>query len=120
MTNPTTGAPIVAPAVRDLALLSRQLENWLRPRLGASDVHVFNVEYPRGSGQSHETILFDTAWTTLGGQSLERGLVVRIKPTSFTVFHDDMFTEQYEIMRTLHGQVPVAEVLWIDEDPTLL
>ncbi|MCU1614640.1 MAG: hypothetical protein JWO98_2180 [Frankiales bacterium] len=114
-----TGAPIVAPALRDLARLANQLENWLRPRLDADDVRVSGLDYPRGSGQSHETILFDARWSN-GGESFERGLVVRIKPTSFTVFHDDLFIEQYEIMRALRGQVPVAEVLWLDEDPALL
>jgi len=113
---------IVAPAVRNLPELSIQLAGWLRPRLaGANDLFVTNLEYPRGAGQSHETILFDAIWTE-NGQRRERGYVVRIKPTRFTVYQDDMFVEQYRLMRVLHesGLVKVADPLWFEEDPGVL
>lgn len=111
---------IVAPGMRDFDELARQMEQWLAPRMpGVRDIRISNLTYPRGSGQSHETILFDTAWTERG-RAVERGLVVRIKPTTFRVFLDDMFVQEFELMRSLRDKVPVAEVLWFEEDPTLL
>jgi len=112
----------VAPAMRDLSVLAGQLADWLGRRMPmARNIRVDNLDYPRGAGQSHETILFDAAWEE-GGAPRARGMVVRIKPTSFTVFLDDMFVEQYRLMRAMHesGKVRVAEVLWFEEDPSLL
>ena len=118
--------PIVAPARRDFATLAGRLRSWLATRLlpggrGGDSLRLENLHYPRGAGQSHETVLFDAVWPA-GGRVHRRGLAVRIKPTSFTVFQDDMFVEQYHLMRILHdsGVVPVAEVLWIEDAPSVL
>jgi aminoglycoside phosphotransferase (APT) family kinase protein len=124
MNAPSASKPgvLVTPAVRDLSVLAGQLADWLGRRMpDASDVSIDNLDYPRGAGRSHETILFDAAWTE-GGQRHARGLVVRIKPTSYLVYLDDMFTQQYQLMRTLResGRVRVAEVLWFEEDPAIL
>jgi aminoglycoside phosphotransferase (APT) family kinase protein len=113
---------IVAPAMRELSVLAEQLAGWLAARIpGAQDLKVVDLDYPRGAGQSHETILFDAVWTE-AGHARRRGLVVRIKPTRHTMFPDDLFTEQYQLMRLVHqgGYLPVAEPLWFEEDPTLL
>ncbi|MFT4230248.1 MAG: phosphotransferase family protein [Microbacterium sp.] len=113
---------IVAPAQRDLDELARSLADWLRGRLpGARDVRLSNLSYPRGSGQSHETILFDAEWIQAREHRRE-SLVVRIKPSGFVIFQDDMFVEQYEIMRVLGdlGTVPVARTRWLEEDPSVL
>jgi aminoglycoside phosphotransferase (APT) family kinase protein len=112
----------VAPAKRDLDVLAGQLAEWLGQRMPqAKNIRVEDLDYPRGAGQSHETILFDAAWDE-DGQPRKRGMVVRIKPTRFTVFLDDMFVEQYRLMRVMHesGKVKVAEVLWFEEDPSIL
>jgi len=112
----------VAPAARDLAVLARQLEQWLAPRLpGAADLRVEGLTYPRGAGQSHETILFAAVYAQ-DGRERRDGLVVRIKPTSFNVFLDDMFVEQYRLIKAVWeaGCTPVAEPLWFEEDPGLL
>ena len=54
---------IVAPGKRDLAELVQQLEVWLGAKIpGSSAVSITNLDYPRGAGQSHETLLFDAAW----------------------------------------------------------
>lgn len=116
------GGVVVAPATRDLSILAAQLADWLGGKMpGATNIRVENLAYPFGAGQSHETILFDARWDEAGQERL-RGLVVRIKPTSFTVYYDDMFTEQYELMRVLHadGRVKVADTFWYEPDPTLL
>lgn len=113
---------IVSPAQRDLDDLADTLTDWLRGRLSdARDLRVTDLTYPRGSGQSHETILFEARWTE-GGEQRQDSLVVRIKPSGFVIFEDDMFTEQYEIMRILgdRGTVPVARTRWLEEDPGVL
>jgi aminoglycoside phosphotransferase (APT) family kinase protein len=110
---------IVAPQVRDLHTLERQLADWARPKLaGASDIRVTNASYPRGAGQSHETVLFDLHWRE-DGADRTRGCVVRIKPQRFTVFNDDLFEQQYRVMQAARGHLKVAEVLWVENDPQL-
>lgn len=113
---------IVAPATRDLDELARDLSAWLASKQpGASDIRVDNLTYPRGAGQSHETILFDAHWNE-GGRAKSQGCVVRIKPSEFTVFVDTLFEEQYKVMQVLHegGYVKVAKPLWFEEDPSIL
>jgi aminoglycoside phosphotransferase (APT) family kinase protein len=113
---------MVAPNVRDFGELERQLHGWLGARMpAASDLRFSDFTYPRGAGRSHETILFDLAWTE-SGRERTSGLAVRIKPTTFTVFLDDMFYEQYCVIRALHedGTVPVPKALWYEPDPTVL
>jgi aminoglycoside phosphotransferase (APT) family kinase protein len=113
---------IVAPEVRDLDILARQLSRWMGQRLdGASDITIANLAYPRGAGQSHETILFDARYRQ-AGRDHELGCVVRIRPEAFTVFPDNLFEEQYLIMKALHedGRVRVAEPFWLERDPTIL
>ena len=113
---------IVAPHQRDLQDLAGILAGWLAGRqAGASDVEVSNLAYPRGAGQSHETILFDVTWTVAGERRTD-GLVVRIKPGAFTVYPDDLFIEQYRVMQVMRdlGHVPVADTLWLEEDPGVL
>jgi aminoglycoside phosphotransferase (APT) family kinase protein len=113
---------IVAPDRRDLDELSLVLGRWLQDRMPhARNIAVGHLTYPRGAGQSHETILFDASWTE-GSRPCGQGMVVRIKPSRFTIYPDDLFMQQYQIMRVLHetGTVPVARPLWFEEDTTIL
>ncbi|CAN7554962.1 phosphotransferase family protein [Phenylobacterium sp. LjRoot219] len=113
---------IVAPETRDLEILASQLAAWLEPRIPeAKDVRVGNLAYPQGAGRSHETILFDASWA-VDGRRETQGCVVRIKPVRHTVFPDNLFEEQYQVMKTLHeqGRVKVARPLWFEEDASLL
>lgn len=113
---------IVAPEVRDLTVFASRIKGWLQARIeDAGDLRLEDVTYPRGAGQSHETILFDAVWTAAGSER-RRGLVVRIKPRGHTVFQDDMFEAQYRLMKVVHagGQVRIAEPLWFESDPALL
>ncbi len=113
---------IVAPETRDLAELSTALVSWLgRQMPDASNVRVDNLDYPRGAGMSHETILFDAHWSE-GGAERNQGMVVRIKPEKMTVFPDNLFNEQYQLMKGLHegDYVRVAKVLWLEQDKSIL
>lgn len=112
---------IVAPETRDLEALGRKLALWFAGRMpDARDIRVKNASYPRGAGQSHETVLFDLHWREVGVER-SRGCVLRIKPRRFTVFPDDLFEQQYRVMKVLHdgGYVRVAKVLWLEEDPSV-
>ncbi len=113
---------IVAPEVRDLYVLAVTLSDWLGKRLDVDGpIAVTNLSYPRGAGQSHETILFDAAWHT-GGTAQQQGMVVRIKPGRFTVFPDTLFEEQYRLMKIAAdgGYVRVAKPLWFEADGAAL
>jgi aminoglycoside phosphotransferase (APT) family kinase protein len=118
---------IVAPETRDLAELSVALETWLAGKMpSASGIKVDNLDYPRGAGMSHETILFDMHWLEGGGQEQgaahSRGCVVRIKPGDHTVFPDDLFDQQIQLMQAMHAgnYCRVAEIYWVEQDPSIL
>jgi aminoglycoside phosphotransferase (APT) family kinase protein len=115
--------PIVAHTQRSLDDLAARLSGWLPGRIpGATDVEISDLQYPRGAGLSHETILFTARWTE-SGRTREKGLVVRIKPPADkSVYLDDMYIEQFRLMQAVHasGQVTVAEALWLEEDSALL
>lgn len=113
---------IVAPETRDLDELATSLADWLGRQLpGSSGIRIENLAYPRGAGQSHETILFDAIWNQQGSEH-KQGCVVRIRPEAFTVFPDTLFEEQYRVMKVLHdgGYVRVARPLWFEADPGYL
>lgn len=113
---------IVAPETRDLETLAASLRGWLQDRMpGADDLRVIDLHYPLGAGMSHETILFDAEWRERG-EVRRRGLVVRIKPSRKTVYHDDMFVEQYQLMKLAHDRssVRVAAPLWFETEFELL
>lgn len=113
---------IVAPETRALDELAVSLQAWFERQIpGASEFRLENFTYPRGAGQSHETILFDLH-SRENGQAHEKGCVVRIKPRSFTVFPDNLFDEQYRIMKLMSDgrYVPVAKPLWKEDDPSIL
>ena len=113
---------IVAPEVRELALLAKQLAPWLHAHLpDAEDLCIEHLSYPYGAGRSHETILFDVSWLA-HGKRIENEWVVRIKPTRHTVFPDDLFEQQYQIMQVMHdhGAVRVARPIWYEADASIV
>ena len=113
---------IVAPATRDLEILAAKLTAWMSDRMPeASGIRLGNFDYPKGAGQSHETILYDAEWNE-GGAERAQGFVVRIKPSSFTVFPDNLFEQQYQLMKVLYDgeHVRVARPVWFEEDASVL
>jgi aminoglycoside phosphotransferase (APT) family kinase protein len=113
---------IVAPETRDLSELGEKLAHWLAARMPAArDIRIHGLKYPSGAGQSHETILFDAEFRE-DGKLRNMGCVVRIKPTRFLVYPDDLFAEQYRLMQVLHdgNYVRVARPLWFEEDASIL
>ncbi|MCB2061192.1 MAG: phosphotransferase family protein [Novosphingobium sp.] len=113
---------IVAPRVRDFDELADALTKWLQGKMpDATGITVGNFSYPRGAGRSHETILFDARWTEVDAP-VSMGCVVRIKPTAFKIYPDDLFEQQFRVMQVLHehSAVRVPRPLWIEHDPGLL
>lgn len=113
---------VVAPEMRNLTELSEILTRWLgKQQPQAAELSLSNLTYPRGAGQSHETILFDAQWTE-NSQPRMQGYVVRIQPTRFTVFVDDLFEQQFRVMQVLRegNLVQVAKTFWIEHDPAIL
>ena len=113
---------IVAPNVRDLKVMVRELTAWISAQIpDATDVELKNPSYPSGAGQSHETVLFDLSWRQ-AGRAFSRGYVVRIKPSTFTVYPDNLFDQQYHVMRVLNkdGRVRVAKPMWLEPDASIL
>ncbi|MFK4872298.1 phosphotransferase family protein [Novosphingobium sp. ZW T3_23] len=120
---------IVAPETRDLGETAGVLEGWLARRLPeAEGLEIRDLSYPRGAGQSHETILFEALWRE-GNVPRRKGCVLRIKPQGFTVYPDDLFEQQYRIMKVLAERgdaspddeaVRVARPLWFEEDANVL
>ncbi len=102
---------------RDPVALRADLGRWLERQTGAGSVEVGDVSIPGLSGFSNETLLFEATWD---GQA--HALVIRVEPTGHTVFPATAFDAQVQVMRALHaeGSVPVPEVVWFEEDPSLL
>lgn len=104
------------PSPRDPERLRADLARWLTERVGAP-VTVGATGGPPATGFSNETILADASW---GGE--EHRLVVRVQPTSHTVFPYDLFEVQHRVMSALGGQpgLPVPTLRWYEDDPGLL
>jgi aminoglycoside phosphotransferase (APT) family kinase protein len=97
------------------------LSAWLGERTGAADVAVGDLTIPGLSGFSNETLLFDATWDD-GAGPITRGLVLRVEPSGHQVFPSTEFDAQVRVLRALHaeGSVPVPEVLWFEEDRSVL
>lgn len=110
-----------APKQRDLELTREQLRRWLCRKLpGAADLCIGDLTGPSETGFSSDTLLFDAAWTASGARQRER-LVVRMKPTGFTVFPRYDIAQQYRVMDILgKTDVPVPRMRWLEEDEHVL
>ena len=114
---------IVAPETRDLDDLARDLTHWLARQMpAASDIVLDNLTYPRGAGQSHETILFDARWNE-GGVAITPGLRAcassRVLSRCFPTTCSTNSTRSCECCSE-GGYVPVAKPLWFESDPAVL
>ena len=106
---------------RDQAHTRASLAGWLAGRTGATAVEVGDLSIPGLSGFSNETLLFDATWDD-GDGPRAHSLVVRVEPSGHQVFPSTEFDAQVRVLRALaaEGSVPVPEVLWFEEDRTVL
>ncbi|MFN2543424.1 MAG: phosphotransferase family protein [Actinomycetota bacterium] len=114
---------MAVPYDRDLAATRGRLATWLAGRIdGARDVEVSEISGPAATGYSHETLIFDARWATPAGETTQRSLVVRVKPSSHTVFPDDRFEIEHRVAETLSkvDGIPVPTVRWYEGDGGVL
>lgn len=107
---------------RDLEKTRLALEEWLAGQMPDADgVTVGELQVPGGTGFSNETLLFDVSYRE-GGDERARSLVGRLQTPDATVFEDLDVTKQAKVMQAIgaHSDVPVPEVLWAEEDPSIL
>jgi aminoglycoside phosphotransferase (APT) family kinase protein len=104
--------------VTDLVDLRARLTEWLTSKVG-SPVEVGELTRPAAGGLSSISIRLDATW---GGET--RPLVVRMPPDSgaFPVFPSYDLRMQFDVMSAVAAasDVPVPEMLWIEESPSAL
>jgi aminoglycoside phosphotransferase (APT) family kinase protein len=107
----------------DPKVAERNLTSWLAGKLdGARDLRVSDLDIPRASGMSNETILFDASWREGSGRDRRERLVARVAPSGASVFPEKTLATEYRVMKTLgeKSAVPVPRVHWIEEDASVL
>jgi aminoglycoside phosphotransferase (APT) family kinase protein len=110
------------PEQRDLEQARRVVRDWLAGKLpDARDLSISDLIGPAFTGFSNETLIFDATWTE-GGEPRSAGYVIRVKPTSHTIFLEADFDSQYQVMKTLseHTDVPLPPVHWYEDDESVL
>src|SRR5207248_7588479 len=91
----------------------------------AYDVVIGEITSPDSTGFSSETLMFDATWHTHGGEVRDR-LVARVAPTTYQVFLEPAFEEQYRVQRLLHdhteidADVPLPPLHWYEPDVGIL
>lgn len=104
----------------DIPEIRARLTAWLKKKLPESgDVSVSNMEKP-GMGLSSETYLFDLNWEE-AGKPKSKGVVLRSAPVDSGIFPDYDLGLQFRIMEILKDtDVPVAIMMWMEEDPSVI
>ncbi len=99
-------------------MLEQRIARYLSSRIpDAADISVSNL-YRIPGGQSRETWSFDAAWSQ-NGEQRQRGFILRRDPDA-SVLQTDREAE-FRVMQAVHGRgVPIPEVLWMEQDATLL
>jgi len=89
--------------------------------LDAENVEVHTVTLPQSSGLSNETVLFAASWND-NGRAVNRRLVARVAPTGPSLFQSYDLALESRVIGALstHSCVPVPEVLFYEDDSSLL
>ena len=98
-----------------------RLTDWLAARLpGARGLQLSALRRP-GAGESSDTQLFTAHWRDDEGEQRLDG-VLRCAPSGDAPFPEYDLGMQFRVMRALgeHTDVPVPEVLWLEEDASVL
>lgn len=105
----------------DPAQAAVALAEWLGRRMPEADnVQVTDVDIPKASGLSNETVLFSASWTVDGERRDER-LVARVAPSGPAVFPTYDLGLEFKVMEAFGPtNVPVPEVLFHEDDPSVL
>jgi len=104
--------------VTDLVDLRTRLASWLETKVGGP-VEVGEVSRPGEGGMSSISLLFDATW-----DGVTHSLVGRMPPDSraFPVFPSYDLRTQYDVISAVaaNSDVPVPELVWIEESPDAL
>jgi len=100
--------------------MKSKLIPWFENKLpAAGNISITEFDKP-GMGLSSETYLLTVEWEE-GGEKSSRGMVLRSAPQEFKVFPDYELLHQFKIMQILEKtDVPVAKMLWYEEDPSII
>jgi aminoglycoside phosphotransferase (APT) family kinase protein len=107
--------------VADVNPLRAAIEAWLRARMPeAKGISLVELQRP-GTGASSETQLFDLHWDEAGNPR-SSPVVLRSAPRSPGVFPTYDLGFQFRVMKALHDhtEVPVPQVLWLEEDASVI
>jgi aminoglycoside phosphotransferase (APT) family kinase protein/putative sterol carrier protein len=106
--------------MQDMEEMQSALTAWLQKKMPeAKNLSISEPEKP-GMGLSSETFLFDMNWRE-SGKERSKGVVLRAAPRGQGVFPEYELGHQFHIMQILKGtSVPVAKMLWLEEDPSVI
>jgi aminoglycoside phosphotransferase (APT) family kinase protein len=102
---------------RDADEMARALEPWLSQQLAGQQLDGLHVAAPSGHGFSNDTVMADAI---VDGAPLP--LVVQAAPTGPGLFPEYPIGRMAAVQRDLrdHSDVPVANVLWFEDDSAIL
>lgn len=104
------------PPRRDAAEARARLQPWFAGRLG-DEVEVSEPTGPAATGYSHETLMVEVR----AADEARSTYVVRIQPTTHTVFFEPNFEAEFRVMTALHAtDVPVPRALGFEADASVL
>jgi aminoglycoside phosphotransferase (APT) family kinase protein len=110
------------PEQRNLDNARIVIRDWLAEKLpDARHLSISALIGPAFTGFSNETLIFDATWTD-SDEPRSAGYVIRVKPTTHTIFLEADFDSQYRVMKTLseHTDVPLPPVHWFEDDESVL
>ncbi len=102
---------------RDPDDVRRALERWLPEQLDGSTLDALEVAPPQGHGFSNDTFIVDAV---VAGAPMP--LVIQAAPTEEGLFPEYPIARMARVQQDLRdrSEVPVANVRWLEEDPTIL
>jgi aminoglycoside phosphotransferase (APT) family kinase protein len=97
------------------------LENWLTPRLDATEVKIVDVKGRSGAGFSAETFYIDVQFVK-DGVSCQKPYAVRCQNQDSDLFLDASIELPYRVMEAVAkcSSIPVPEVIGLEMDDTVL
>lgn len=107
--------------VQDLSQMQAKLTAWIQTKMPkARNLSISDMQKP-GMGLSSETYLFNMSRDE-ARQSKSIGVVLRAAPRGRTAHPKYDLGLQFRVMKTLkdNTDVPVAEMLWLEEDPSVI
>lgn len=99
--------------------LQDRIAEYLTTMLDTPEVRLSGVQRP-AVGWSHETLLFDAAWSS-GGETVTRGMCLRRDPGNTLLRHRSDLATQFRVLQCLADTpVPTPRPYWFEPDPAVL